>query len=113
LASHLGLKDYSVLFNYEIINNDIEPHYFVQSYQSTQFLIEGSQLNKVLITNIHPNYHLLGCNFIKGSRYLVGCNKHLAITVNSGKELLSVLREIISNKRHMSRNFTYIYYDKL
>jgi len=29
MAPHLGLKDYSYPFSYEIINNDIESHYFV------------------------------------------------------------------------------------
>jgi hypothetical protein len=62
---------------------------------------------------VHPNYQLLGRNFMRVTSFLPNYNRDMAIVVYSPKEVLSCLKAIISYERNKLNKFVYIYYDKL
>jgi hypothetical protein len=66
-----------------------------------------------LVTNIQPNYLLLGCNFFKCSEYVYNCDRHLAVIVHSAPELLQAVSQILKAGRHKEEGLIYVYYDRL
>ncbi len=88
-------------------------HYGVESYRAAALLIESHVLKKLLVTNVHPNYLLLGCNFYKTNVVVENYMKNMAVVVTSEKELLGSVKAILKSGRHTEKGYVYIYYDRL
>jgi hypothetical protein len=71
------------VFGFELISGSTNAHYEKESYRAAALLIESHSSEKLFVTNIHPNYQLLGCNFLKTTEVVPYYEKPLAIVVYS------------------------------
>jgi hypothetical protein len=83
IAGHLGLKTYKKQFMCSMVYQSTSQHYQTESYRSTALLLQSSSLQKLFITNIHPNYFLLGQSFHLTSIYLHNYPRNMAVVVSS------------------------------
>lgn len=113
IAPHFGLPNFSYDLKYQLTPLPAAYHYSTASYRATALLLESHALQKVFVTNIHPNYMLMGHNFTKVTTFIADFNRNLAIVVSSEPELLTAIKCILRNERHKQSGFVYVYYDRL
>lgn len=113
IAPHFGLPNYSYDLKYQLTTPPSAYHYSTVSFRATALLLESHSLQKVFVTNIHPNYLLLGQNFTKVTTFITEFMNNLAIIVSSEAELLAAVRSIIRSERQKQPGFVYVYFDRL
>lgn len=106
-APNLNLSSYTHPFGFQLVSQPSMNHYIYQRSYVTALLVQSYCLKKVLITNLHPDYQLLGSNFIKSTQFLEPLTSNIAVVVNSHTDLLFNLRMILSN---FPDKMVYIYF---